>query len=272
VASVVETIASASLACSPGQLSVNLTVARGAGVPPTRYRVRWIGSDRRHRVLARSKRLLGVKTLLAGLSVGFSIYIVWEMTAPFGSSVDTPPAPVSAAVVEPDIALRATPAVYASIGSRNLFSPTRSDTQKVDPAVAAIAAMRLNLFGVVFRRSVHRLSEGSRQQAGVRLPARGFSGRWNHPGDRVEPYRPRAAESAAGGAAPPRSLAAEAEPAVVVASAEGFDTAARPVATDSRTDTVSSATLSTPLAAPPLAARPPVTSFGIAAPAVPPAR
>jgi len=181
--------------------------------PPTRYRLRWIGSDRRHRVLARSKRLLGVKTLLAGLSVGFSIYIVWEMTAPFGSSVDTPPAPVSAAVVEPDIALRATPAVYASIGSRNLFSPTRSDTQKVDPAVAAIAAMRLNLFGVVFRRSVHRLSEGSRQQAGVRLPARGFSGRWNHPGDRVEPHRPRAAESAAGGAAPPRSLAAEAEPA-----------------------------------------------------------
>ena len=36
---------------------------------------------------------------------------------------------------------------------------------------------------------------------------------------------------------------------VVVASAEGFETAARPVATDSRTDTMSSATLSTPLAA-----------------------
>ena len=80
---------------------MNLTVARGAGVPPTRYRVRWIGSDRRHRVLARSKRLLGVKTLLAGLSVGFSIYIVWEMTAPFGSSVDTPPG-----AVQQDIALR----------------------------------------------------------------------------------------------------------------------------------------------------------------------
>jgi len=140
--------------------------------PPTRYRLRWIGSDRRHRVLARSKRLLGVKTLLAGLSVGFSIYIVWEMTAPFGSSVDTPPAPVSATVVEPDIALRATPAVYASIGSRNLFSPTRSDTQKVDPAVAAIAAMRLNLFGVVLAgdRSIACLEDpGSKRVYAYRL-------------------------------------------------------------------------------------------------------
>ena len=85
------------------------------------------------RLLARSKRSLGVNTLLAGLSVGFSIYIVWEMTAPLGPSIDTPPAPVSAAVVEPDIPLRATPAIYASIGSRSLFSPTRTDTQKVDP-------------------------------------------------------------------------------------------------------------------------------------------
>ncbi|PYM95256.1 MAG: hypothetical protein DME08_16250 [Candidatus Rokuibacteriota bacterium] len=55
---------------------------------------------------------------------------------------------------------------------------------------------------------------------------------------------------------------------VVMASAEGSETTARPVATDSRTDTVSSVTLSTPLAAPPLAARPPVSSFGIVAPSV----
>ena len=124
------------------------------------------------RLLARSKRLLGVNTLLAGLSVGLSFYIVWEMTAPLGPSIDTPPAPVSAAVVEPDIPLRATPAVYAAIGSRNLFSPTRTDTQKVDPAVAALAAMRLNLFGVVLAgdRSIAYLEDpGSKRVYAYRL-------------------------------------------------------------------------------------------------------
>ncbi len=252
---------------------MNLTVARGAGVPPTRYRVRWIGSDRRHRVLARSKRLLGVNTRLAGLSVGFSIYIVWEMTAPFGSSVDTPPAPASAAVVEPDIALRATPAVYASIGSRNLFSPTRSDTQKVDPAVAAIAAMRLNLFGVVLAgdRSIADLKDpGSKRVYAYRLGDSVAGGTiWAIESSHIvlERRNPRLEVQLLHDPSRPKPSLP-----VVVASAEGFDTAARPVATDSRADTVSSATLSTPLAAPPLAARPPVTSFGIAAPAVPPAR
>jgi hypothetical protein len=220
------------------------------------------------RLLARSKRLLGVNTLLAGLSVGFSIYIVWEMTAPFGSSVNTPPAPVSAAVVEPDIPLRATPAVYAAIGNRNLFSPTRTDTQKVDPAVAALAGMRLNLFGVVLAgdRSIAYLEEpGSKRVYAYRLGDSVAGGiiRAIEPSHIVLERRNQRLEVQLHDPSRPKPSGP-----VVVVSAEGFDTMARPVATDSRTDTVSSATLSTPLAAPPLAARPPVSSFGIVAPAV----
>ena len=118
------------------------------------------------------------------------------------------------------------------------------------------------------RRSVHRLSGGSRQQAGVRLPAREFSGRWTIRAIEsshivLERRNPRLEVQLIHDPSRPKPSLP-----VVMASAEGSETTARPVATDSRTDTVSSVTLSTPLAAPPLAARPPVSSFGIVAPSV----
>ncbi len=225
------------------------------------------------RSLARSKRLFAVNAVLAGLSVGFSIYIIWEMTAPLDPSVGTPPAPMNTAVVAPDNAARlATPAIDAAIASRNLFSPTRTDAQRAESAVIGTPGLRLNLFGVVLagERSIAYLEDPtSKRVYAYRL------------GDSVAGGTIRAIEashivlerrnqrldvSLHDPSRPKPSLP------VVVATADGADLTARPVTTDNRTDTVSSATLSAPLTARPLGARPPASRFGIVAPAIPRAR
>ena len=224
------------------------------------------------RSLGRSKRLLGLNALLAVLSVSFSVYIIWQMTAPLGSSASTRPVPSPAAVVEADTTpMPPTAAVYAMVGSRNVFSPTRTDTQKVDPVVT-IAGQPLNLFGVVLagERSIAYLEDPtSKRVYAYRL------------GDSVAGGTIRAIEashivlerrnqrldvSLHDPSRPKPSLP------VVVATADGADLTARPVTTDNRTDTVSSATLSAPLTARPLGARPPASRFGIVAPAIPRAR
>jgi len=220
------------------------------------------------RLLARSKRSLGVNTLLAGLSVGFSIYIVWEMTAPLGPSIDTPPAPVSVPPSSsPTSRCGPLPPFTRRSGAGTCSAPPAPTPRRSTPGDAAEPLRR-----GPGRRSVHRRSGGSRQQAGVRLPAREFSGRWTIRAIEsshivLERRNPRLEVQLIHDPSRPKPSLP-----VVVASAEGFETAARPVGSDSRTDTVSSATLSTPPAAPPLAARPPVSSFGIVAPAVPRAR
>jgi len=224
------------------------------------------------RSLARSKRLFGVNAILAGLSVSFSVYIVWEMTAPLGVSLGTPPAPVNTAVVVPDDAQRlATPALGATIVSRNLFSPTRTDGQKVDPAVIATQGLRLNLFGVVLagERSVAYLEDPtSKHVYAYRL------------GDSVAGATIRAIEATHivlerlnyrvdvqlhDPSRPKPTLP------VVVAAADG-DVAARPAPTDNRADTVSSVRLLTPPTAQRLQSRPALSRFGIVAPAIPRAR
>jgi hypothetical protein len=94
------------------------------------------------------RRWLTMNVLLAALSIGFAGQLMREMTVPRGS-----PAPV-----RPSTALRhtdetaSTPAVghspaYSVIASRNLFSPTRTDTQSADAAVT-IGSPSLNLVGV----------------------------------------------------------------------------------------------------------------------------
>lgn len=94
-----------------------------------------------------SRRLLTVNALLAALSVGFSVYIIGQMTAAPSSPAPARPAMALAAVGSPvGDPVAASPALYSTIGSRNLFSPTRADTQKTDAALTIVG--QLNLFGV----------------------------------------------------------------------------------------------------------------------------
>jgi len=221
------------------------------------------------RSLGRSKRLLGLNALLAVLSVSFSVYIIWQMTAPLGSSASTRPVPSPAVVVEADTTpMPPTAAVYAMVGSRNVFSPTRTDTQKVDPAVT-IVGQPLNLFGVVLAgdRSIAYLEDPvTKRVYAYRL------------GDSVGGGTIRAIEASHvvlerrnqrldvqlhDPSRPKPSLP------VAVAMAPGAEVAARPAATDRRSDTVGSAPVPAQPAVPTLTSRPPASRFGIVAPAVP---
>jgi hypothetical protein len=225
------------------------------------------------RSLARSKRLLGVNALLAGLSVGFSIYIVWEMTAPLSPSMDTPSRPVNTAIVEPDNTPRlATPAVTAAIASRNLFSPTRTDAQRADSAVIGTPGLHLNLFGVVLagERSIAYLEDPtSKRVYAYRLgdSVAGATIRVIEASHIVLERRNQRVDVQLHDPSRPKPSLP-----VVVAAADGADLAARPATTDNRTDTMSSATWPTSPAAQPLQSRPPVSRFGIVAPAIPRAR
>lgn len=225
------------------------------------------------RSLARSKRLFGVNAVLAGLSVGFSVYIVWNMTTPLGPSVGIPPTPVGSTIIEPDTTpMLATPALYAAVASRNLFSPTRTDRQAVDAAVVGTPGLRLHLLGVVLagEGSIAYLEDpASKHVYGYRLgdSVAGATIRAIEAGRIVlerrnqwmdvplhDPSRPKA------------SLP------VVVATADGADVVGRSTLIDNRTDTVSSATLPTAPAAQPLQSRPSLSRFGIVAPTIPRAR
>jgi len=94
-----------------------------------------------------SRRLLAVNALLAALSVGFSVYIIGQITAAPSSPAPARPAMALAAVGSPvGDPVAASPALYSTIGSRNLFSPTRADTHKTDAALTIVG--QLNLFGV----------------------------------------------------------------------------------------------------------------------------
>src|SRR5712692_3121199 len=119
-----------------------------------------------------SRRLLAVNALLAALSVGFSIYIIGQMTSSPGAPVPAR-AVTAAAAVDPSAGapVQPSPGIYSMIGIRNLFSPTRLDTATAGTAVAP-AGVRLNLFGVVLAgdRSIAYLEDPvSKRVYGYRL-------------------------------------------------------------------------------------------------------
>src|SRR5215510_3119446 len=98
--------------------------------------------------LGMSQRLLTTNAVLALLSVGFSVSIIGQLTAKHESPPTAPPATTAAAMVAPVPDPSTTsPVFYSTIGSRNVFSPTRADTHKAD--AVTIIGLKLNLFGVV---------------------------------------------------------------------------------------------------------------------------
>jgi hypothetical protein len=95
------------------------------------------------------RRLLSANALLAVLSVGFSVYIVRQVTAPSGLPAPTRAAAAIAESVDPVAGAPAPPTfAYTMIASRNLFSPTRSDSLKASATLTAVG-VPVNLFGVV---------------------------------------------------------------------------------------------------------------------------
>jgi len=95
-----------------------------------------------------SRRLLTTNAVLALLSVGFAVSIIGKMTATHESAAPARPATTVAAVVASTAdRVAATPTFYSTIGSRNVFSPTRADTQKTDAAITIIG-QRLKLSGM----------------------------------------------------------------------------------------------------------------------------
>ena len=119
-----------------------------------------------------SRRLLTTNAVLALLSVGFAVSIIGKMTATHESAAPARPATTVAAVVASTAdRVAATPTFYSTIGSRNVFSPTRADTQKTDAAITIIG-QRLNLFGVVLagERSIAYLGDATTKRVfGYRL-------------------------------------------------------------------------------------------------------
>src|SRR5215813_8545886 len=99
--------------------------------------------------LGMSWRFLIVNALLLALSLTLFIFIVREMTPPRESVELARTAPAPGTVATPDNAPAPTgPAVYSVIGTRNLFSPTRTEPTKAE-AVTGAATLRPNLLGVV---------------------------------------------------------------------------------------------------------------------------
>lgn len=100
-----------------------------------------------------SKRLLILDAVLALAAVAFAGIIVREFRTPprrpVAAPVATAPAPAPAAE-----AAAAPPESYAIVASKNLFSPTRTETPVAatgQPGSAAANVPKPNLFGVVLR-------------------------------------------------------------------------------------------------------------------------
>jgi hypothetical protein len=100
-----------------------------------------------------SPRLLAINVVLAAAAVGSAAYIVREVTA-------RPPDPAPLAnrpytpAAAPPAPPQPSPAAYGTIASRNLFSPSRTETAQAAPGTAVAAAPPVpkpNLYGVVLR-------------------------------------------------------------------------------------------------------------------------
>jgi hypothetical protein len=97
------------------------------------------------------RSLLVLNAVLALVAVGAVGYIVRELrTTP--APVAARPAPAPTPVPPPPAAPDTPPGAYGTVASRNLFSPTRSESAASTPAAAA-ALPKPNLFGVLLRDS-----------------------------------------------------------------------------------------------------------------------
>jgi hypothetical protein len=95
-----------------------------------------------------ARRWLTMNVLLAALSIGFAGQLMREMTVPRESPAPARPSPALRHTDETasTSTVGRSPA-YSVVASRNLFSPTRTDTQNSD-AAATIGSPPLNLVGV----------------------------------------------------------------------------------------------------------------------------
>jgi fused signal recognition particle receptor len=107
-----------------------------------------------------SRRLLGLNVLFVAVSVLVGAYIVRQLiTTPDRPAAERPRPAATAATPAPTptpdpAAPRAPGSVYTIVASRNLFSPTRTETPPVattTPAAAAVPAVKPSLQGVVLR-------------------------------------------------------------------------------------------------------------------------
>jgi hypothetical protein len=102
------------------------------------------------------KRLLTLNVLLGLVAAGFGAYIVWELMRPVASPPPERPRAISSAspsALATPAVRQGAPGTWTVIASRNLFSPTRSETAGPAGQTAAQVSQlpRPLLFGVVIR-------------------------------------------------------------------------------------------------------------------------
>jgi hypothetical protein len=101
------------------------------------------------------RRLVMANTALGLIAAGLFTYIVWELTRPLSSPARPRPRAVSAAspsALPAPAGRDGGPAAWANVASRNLFSPTRSDSGGANAGIAAAPlGPKPNLYGVVLR-------------------------------------------------------------------------------------------------------------------------
>lgn len=100
------------------------------------------------------RRLLVLNALLLAASFAAGVYIVIELREPHARPTPVRPRPASEPAAPPAAAPARTPApAWSVIASRNLFSPTRSETPPAGATAGrpAPALPKPNLYGVVLR-------------------------------------------------------------------------------------------------------------------------
>lgn len=100
-----------------------------------------------------SRRLLVLNVLLASVSLFCVAFIVQELVfpPPGPSARPRPPAAAGGAAAATPAALRPPAAAYNVVATRNVFSPTRTETTEAPGGGAALAVVKPNLHGVVLR-------------------------------------------------------------------------------------------------------------------------
>jgi hypothetical protein len=100
------------------------------------------------------RKLLVLNVLLAGVSLFCVAFIVEQLgfsSPPAPAARPRPPAAAGPAAAATPAAPRPPAAAYNVVATRNVFSPTRTETTEAPGAGAALAVVKLNLHGVVLR-------------------------------------------------------------------------------------------------------------------------
>ena len=100
------------------------------------------------------RKLLVLNVLLGGVSLFCAAFIVEQLgfSSPSAPAArPRPPAAAGAAAAATPAAPRPPAAAYNVVATRNVFSPTRTETTEAPGAGAALAVVKLTLHGVVLR-------------------------------------------------------------------------------------------------------------------------